>query len=303
MALKKILVIDDDKPQAEALRETFKEIIPDADVFAAWEEKSILDSIENRYYNLAILDIRMDSFPFDGIELSKKIIELNPFAKILFVSRFTSEYMEALSQLFSNGRILGFSEKKEYETWKPELQKVVSEYYKEIDADPKHVNNVLLQLYAEARNESDTFKKGTMFENFVTLLFRSIGFNEIMKRVKDKSLNEVDLIIRNDIHDPFLEKFGKYILIECKNKPEEKTNKNDYIIFQRKLSNSNGLCEIGFLFTTSSMTWNTYIEAVRDSEGKEKIVFIDNQILNQLLSFQDLREGLKKIIDNQVKDN
>ncbi|MBI3233550.1 MAG: restriction endonuclease [Bacteroidetes bacterium] len=73
------------------------------------------------------------------------------------------------------------------------------------------------------------------FEHFVSLVFQSIGFNNVNKRVIDKSLNEVDLIIRNDIEDSFLSKFGKYILVECKNKPKEKVDKNTFIVFNSKL--------------------------------------------------------------------
>jgi CheY-like chemotaxis protein len=303
MALRKILVIDDERAQAEALKETFYEIIPGADVSSAWTKDDILEKIENSFYNLAVLDIRMDELPFDGIRLSKMIIEVNPFTKILFVSKFASEYMEDLNQLFSNGKILGFSEKKDYEKWKPELQNITLKYFEELESEPKQVNNVLLQLYADARNEPVTYKKGVMFENFVTLLFRSIGFYEVMKRVKDKTLNEVDLVVRNDIEDPFLAKFGKYFLIECKNKPEYKINKNDFILFSTKVSHTDGLSELGFLFTSSSITRNTYLEAIRESKETKKIIFVDNRLINQLLAFPDLKDGLKKLIDNQVKDN
>lgn len=303
MATKAILIIDDEEAQAKALELKLSEKIREAIFFVASKSNEIENAIENKFYNLVILDIRMDGYEFDGIALANKIIAINPFAKIIFVSRFIAEYLSALQPLMSNGKILGFSEKKDYNTWIPELLPLIESYYKEIEQNPLEVNNALLQYYAEAKNETNTFNKGIKFENFITILFRSIGFKEILKRVKDKSLNEVDLILRNDIDDNFLAKFGKYILIECKNKPEDKTDKNDFVLFFEKLRNTNGLAELGFLITTSSLTRNTYIEATRTSSEKYKIVFINNQIMSNLLSSADLKEGLKKIIDCQVKDN
>lgn len=303
MALKRILIIDDEAVQAQALSATVSEIFTDAEVTFSSSEVEILDSINNKFYNLAILDLRMDAYDFDGVSLAKRIIDINPFAKILFVSKFSSEYMSQLENLLTNGNVIGFSEKKEYDSWKPDLERLIGQYYDSLEKDPSQVNNALINYYAELKNESDTYRKGEKYEDFVTILFRSIGFKEIRKRVKDISLNEVDLIVRNDIDDPFLYKFGKYFVIECKNKPDSNTTKNDYIVFLSKLENTCGLSELGFLFTTSSITKNTYIEAVRNSRKKEKIIIIDNRIMHTLLSSEDLKEGIKRIIDSQVKDN
>lgn len=303
MALKKILIIDDEKVQAEAVGQTICEIFVEAEVMVASSKEDILNYINNKFYNLVILDLRMDLYDFDGISLAKDIMDVNPFAKILFVSKFSSEYLSLLSPLLVNGSVLGFSEKKDYELWKPELKQIIGDYYKTLDADPSQINSALLNYYADLKNESNTFMKGQKFEDFVAILFRSIGFKEIMKRVKDKSLNEVDLVIRNDIDDSFLYKFGKYILVECKNRPDTNTDKNDYIVFLSKVRNTSGLSELGFLFTTSTITRNTYIEAVRNSKDKEKIVIIDNACMYKLLKSVDLKEGLKRIIDSQVKDN
>ena len=135
------------------------------------------------------------------------------------------------------------------------------------------------------------------------MLFQSIGFRNINKRVKDKSLNEVDLIIRNEIDDSFINKFGKYILVECKNKPKEKVDKNTFIVFKDKLTATNGLAELGVLATTGYIARNTYIEAVRTSREQRKIIFLSNVEIEQLILSSSKLETFKSIIDNQVKDN
>lgn len=303
MVTKQILIIDDERFQAEALCQTVSEIFPEANVFTASTEEEIKVTISEKFYNLVLLDLRMDGYSFDGVGLAKDIIELNPFAKILFVSKFVSEYIPALNSLLAEGAVIGFSEKKDYDSWKPELHKIIGDYYNDIESEPSVVNSALLEYYSLLKNETDAYKKGQQFENFVSLLFRSIGFSKILKREKDVSLNEVDLIIRNEIEDSFLNKLGKYILIECKNKPSTNTDKNDYIIFRSKLENASCMAEIGIIFTTSTVTRNTYIEAARNSSGQKKIIIIDNVLMHQLLQAEDLKEELKCIIDHQVKDN
>ena len=302
MITKQILIIDDEAVQAEALKKKIGEAFPDAEIQALSTEDEIEKAISERFYNLALLDIRMDGFKKDGIAFAKQILELNPFSKIIFVSKFLAEYMDYLNVFLKSGRVLAFSEKKEYGKWLEELKPLIQSYYDESEYKSE-INKALLASYADAKNEEDTYKKGVMFENFVTILFRNMGYKAIMKRVKDQSLNEVDLIVRNDINDSFLSDFGQYILIECKNKPNENISKNDYILFRSKLENTGGLSNIGFLFTTSKMAKTAYIEAVRDSHGKRKIFFVDDQGIYELLNADDMKEKLKEIIDSQVKDN
>ena len=137
----------------------------------------------------------------------------------------------------------------------------------------------------------------------MSLIFQSIGFNQVLKRVKDQSLNEVDLIIRNDIEDNFINKFGKYILVECKNKPVEKVNKNDFIVFQNKLKNTNGLAELGIIATTGYITKNTFVEAVRESGEARKILFLSNPEIEKLIRADNKLSTFKNLINQQVKDN
>ena len=99
MVTRKILVIDDEPSQAKALANKIKSVIQSSDVIYASDKEGIKDFVENKFYNLAVLDIRMDKFEFNGIDLAKQILEINPYAKILFVSKFITEYMTELMPL------------------------------------------------------------------------------------------------------------------------------------------------------------------------------------------------------------
>lgn len=300
---KNVIIIDDVKDQAEGLDKGLSKLMPNYSFENYHSEQNILDAIENRFFSLAIIDIRMDGFAFDGIDLAKKIFEVNPFSHVIIVSAFKDEYFPRLKDLLMTGKVVDIQDKESFETWLPKLKITIETYYENIEKDPSEINNALLQFYSEAKNETDAYRKGEKFEHFMSLMFQSIGFNQVLKRVKDQSLNEVDLIIRNDIEDSFISKFGKYILVECKNMPITKVNKNDFIVFQNKLKNTNGLAELGIIATTGFITRNTYIEAIRESAESRKILFLSNPEIEKLIKADNKLSTFKNLIDNQVKDN
>jgi CheY-like chemotaxis protein len=303
MIQKNVLIIDDEKDQAVGLAKALQKIMPDSTFESYSSQDEILEAIENRFFTLAIVDLRMDKFSINGIDIINKIIEVNPFASVIIVSAFLNEYFGTLKKVILTGRVIDIQEKETLKTWPAKLKITIDDYHNKMDSDPSQVNNALLDYYADAKNEPDTFKKGTRFEHFISLLFQSFGFNEIQKRFKDQSLNETDLIIRNEIDDGFLSKFGKYILIECKNKPLEKVNKNDFIVFKNKLNNTAGLADLGIIATSGYITWNTYIEAVRESSGDKKVLFMSNPEIEKIIRADDKKDAFKRLIDTQVKDN
>lgn len=298
-----VLIIDDIEDQATGLAKLLSKKITNTSFDYAFEESEIISKIENQYFSIAIVDLRMDGFSFNGIDLIKKIIETNPFAQIIIISAFAGEYFTPIKDLLKTGKVIDVVEKKEINLFTHELTELIETYHTSLFNNPSEINNALLEFYSQAKNEMDAFKKGERFEGFVSLLFQSIGYSNISKRVKDKSLNEVDLIIRNEISDPFLTKFGKYILIECKNKPKENVDKNTFIIFNSKLTHTNHLSELGILATTGYIARNTYIEATRTSSDMRKIIFLSNKEFNELILSHDKLETFKDIIDHQVKDN
>jgi CheY-like chemotaxis protein len=300
---KNILIIDDVRDQAEGLAKGLQRELPNYQFESYSSEETILEAIEQRFYSLAIVDIRMDGFSIDGIEVVKKIFEVNPFAKVIIVSAFKDEYILQLKDVLLTGKVVDIQDKEKLTDWLPKLKVTIENYFEAISEDPSEINKALLQYYSNAKNEDDAYKKGETLEHFVSLLFQSIGFEHIMKRVVDKSLNEVDLIIRNDIEDSFLQKFGKYILIECKNKPKTGVDKNDFIVFNTKLKNTNGLSELGILITSGYITRNTYLEALRESGERGKVIFISNPQIERLINSHDKLSEFKRIIDEQVKDN
>lgn len=300
--VQEVLIIEDEKTQAQGLSKALSKELTYNFIYVS-EEEEMLDAIENKFFNLAIVDLRMDRFSINGIELIKKIIEINPFSKIIIVSAYLGDFLSEIQGLFSTGKIIAVIEKESFETWIPKLKTIIENYYNDQIENPNQINSALLQFYSDAKNEVDTYKKGEKLENFISLLFGSFGYKEISKRVIDRSKNEVDLIIRNEIDDIFLNKFGKYILIESKNKPNDGIGKNDFIQFFSKLQNTSNLSELGILITSGYIGRNTYLEAVRNSSSKHKVIFISNPEIEKIITATNKLNAFKSIIDSQVKDN
>lgn len=301
---KTALIIDDEILQAQSLAKGLRDTIPDLTLEVYSEKEQILNAIENRFYSLAIVDIRMDKLGIDGIEITKKIFELNPIAQVIIISAYKEEYFEQLKPILRSGKVIDVISKED----KPsatalKIEPIIREYFLNQDSNLSLYNASILQYYSDAKNETDTFKKGVLFERFISILFGSMGFKEINRRVIDSSRNEIDLSIRNETKDPFLNKFGKYIMVECKNKPDYNVGKNDFIIFNEKLKNSNGLSELGIIATTGGFARTTYLEAMRDSKIANKILFLSNVEFLLLIQSENKIEDFKKIIDVQMKNN
>ena len=298
-----VLIIDDEKTQAENLEKALKQKEIGYFLMTASEEDDILKKVEYCYYDVAIIDLRMSRFSINGFQIIEKIKEINPFSKIIVASAFVEEYPKEITAILSLGNIIGIVEKKTFELFISEINDLLKIRQQELKNNPDISVQSLRSAYSSLKNETDTYKKGIMFEYFLSSLFGHVGFTKIFNRIIDKSRNEVDLAIRNEIPDVFFQKFKQYILIECKNKPDEGIGKNDFITFQAKIKNTNGLCDLGVMATTGHIKKTTYLEALRDSGNERKIIFLSNPEIELLINSQNRLESFKEIIDFQVKDN
>jgi CheY-like chemotaxis protein len=300
-----VLIIEDEQIQAVSMQEYLQEERPYLLVNIATTQQEIETKIENLYYDIAVIDLQFKGFQFDGIHVAKKVLQLNPFAKIVIVSGWTNEYKRDIDLLLElkTDKVWGVIDKKskQIETNMKVLE-IVDKVVKSFDEKPFLHQKNLESLYAEAKNETDKFSKGTKFERFVGFLFSQMGFTHISKRVKDQSLGEVDLIVRNELNDLFFQKFKPYLLIECKN-TAEKVDINDFKLFYGKLEHTNGMANLGFLITSNTIKDTAYKEAMRTSGKGNKVIFVTHLEIARLIQSSNLLDTMKSIIDEQVKDN
>ena len=300
-----IIILEDEQVQARSIAKSIQRQEPNFDVEYAWEDEDMHHKVENIYYHIAIVDMQMDKFKeTDGPVLIRKILKVNPLAKIIIVSGYLGAYDKQTTEFLKTGRILAMLDKgMEDREYNAEILRIIKDEMTEQAQTSDFRINTLIATFYDAKNEPDNYQKGIKFENFVATLFGQIGFKNIQKRVIDKSQNEVDLIIRNEIEDLFFQKFKPYILVECKNE-KEKVDKNAFIQFYTKLENTNSLSNLGFLLTSSAgMKETVYKEAMRTSKGASKVIFITQIEIMRLIQSTNMLATLKNIIDEQVKDN
>lgn len=298
----RILLIDDEAIQVENIRKVILRERPSLFVDSATTEEAINEKVSNTYFNIALVDLRMDAFSINGFSIIRDIIEINPFCKIIISSAYIAEYSSELNDIIKTGKVAAILDKEKFDKYKTNLLREIDDIINDFELNLQINRQSLQYLYAEVKDIPDAQIKGKRFEYFVSTLFSQMGFNHINTRMRDKSLNEVDLMIRNDVRDLFFQKFKPYFLVECKNTIDF-VDKNQFVIFLQKLENTNGLANLGFIITASGFKRNTYIEAVRSSSGNKKIVFISNSEIGHLIQSDDMLDGLKQIIDSQVKDN
>lgn len=305
MMSKHILIIDDEREQAESLAKLLeKEMGAGFSFEPLWEEAEIENAVNDRAFSVAVLDIRMDGMPFDGMKLFDKIIEQNSMARVVFVSAYLAEFNTQLNEAMATGNVLAVQPKaeKSFDVFAREIAHSLRRFFTRQSDGQSENSKVLMAAYERAKNTVNSQEKGALFEEFLVSLFSQIGFGFIQKRVKDVT-SEVDLVLRNDLNDAFISKFGKYVFVEAKNRPSEPVNKNDLVAFRDKLNSSNHLAQLGILAVAHNVASTVRLQMLRDSREDGKILLLTNNELMRLIQADDKLYEFKKLIDEQIKDS
>ena len=102
-------------------------------------------------------------------------------------------------------------------------------------------------------------------------------------------------------YSSFFSKFKRYIFAECKNKPNKGFDKNDFIVFHKKVESSAGDSDLGVVFSTGSIKRTVYLEALKEAKGSVKILYMSSPEIMQLIHSSNMLEEFKLIIDKQVQ--
>lgn len=99
----RILCVDDEPLALQMLEMSVKKARPDADVTAFEDQDDLLEDAEKNGCDIAFLDIHMRGM--NGVELAKRLKEINPKMNIIFVTGF-SEYAGEAMSLHASGYIM-----------------------------------------------------------------------------------------------------------------------------------------------------------------------------------------------------
>lgn len=99
----KILCVDDEPLALEMLTEAIQEAKPDAELKAFRKQSELLAQAEQNGCDIAFLDIHMRGM--NGVELAKKLKEVNPKMNIIFVTGY-DEYTGDAMRLRASGYVM-----------------------------------------------------------------------------------------------------------------------------------------------------------------------------------------------------
>ena len=99
----KILCVDDEPLALEMLVEAIEEAKPDADLKAFSKQSELLDEAQQNGCDIAFLDIHMRGM--NGVELAKRLKEINPKMNIIFVTGY-DEYTGDAMRLRASGYVM-----------------------------------------------------------------------------------------------------------------------------------------------------------------------------------------------------
>ncbi len=99
----RIIVVDDEKPILQMLKETLEEVVPDCEPVTFIAGRSALEYAQNNDVDIAFLDINMPVI--NGIDLAKELKKIHPLVNVIFCTAYL-EYMHDAIDLHASGYLL-----------------------------------------------------------------------------------------------------------------------------------------------------------------------------------------------------
>jgi len=150
----------------------------------------------------------------------------------------------------------------------------------------------------EALTITDSNEKGKALEELLVLIFSTLDGFIPSHRIRTET-EEIDISVRNESKDSFWSKFTPFILIECKNWSTN-CGKNEFVIFQNKLTNRFGLSRLGFLVSLNGFRNTVTKEMLRGSKTEFLIVPVDGNRLKELIKSKERSDLLKSFVSESA---
>jgi CheY-like chemotaxis protein len=166
-------------------------------------------------------------------------------------------------------------------------------------AAPAEIERALHASWTTARTSRNRHEKGAALEQTLRYLFHTLaGLSHVRTNWSNES-EEIDLVVRNESVDPFLQKEGSLWLIECKNwsKP---VDPQVVTSFRSKLVDRFGRSRLGIFVAASGFTANVDPVLLRMANNKELIVTIDNDQLQAWIDSANRIEWIKSRIEEAM---
>jgi CheY-like chemotaxis protein len=163
-------------------------------------------------------------------------------------------------------------------------------------SSPAEVESALRGAWSEARTATDRHRKGAMLEQTLRFLFHTMPGLERVTTNRRSDVEEIDLVVRNESADLFLQKEGSLWLVECKNwsKP---VDPQTVTAFRSKMHDRYGRVRLGIFIAASGFTKNVDTVLSRQVDHPEMIVALDGNQLGEWIDAGDRIGWLKSRIE------
>jgi DNA-binding response OmpR family regulator len=290
----RILIVDDDPDFVASYREFLTAEGYSVDV--ASNEAQARMRFEEPGWGLIIIDqkLRGPGGPDEGLDLAVVAMRKAPEAKVIIATAYAEP--ASIARAFDLGvydylqkdqcfeAFLRAKVRNAMEVWRERALAALSTEKREQE---------LAHAWTAAQMEHDPHCKGERLEMVMLLVFRSIpGFEHAQVR-KQNDLEEIDVVVQNSSADPFWQREGSYVLVECKNwsscvgVPELK-------LFRQKIEDRFGRSALGFMIAMGGYAETTKIEEWTRRAGNSLVVLLTREDLDALVVSRDRSTKLKE---------
>lgn len=294
-----ILVIDDEPDFVAGLTAALED--KGFDTFGASRPREIRTAVRRKSYEIALLDILIPDYRgkhhVGGLGVLVEILTYRPDAKVILLSGLASG--EEIVECLKRGAVDFVSKP----IGQHEFDDLVDRVFVRL-AGPNLTHdrealreNLIEELWTNIRSGTAQ-DRGQRLEFLLFHIFKSIpGFYDLKIDVI-RGPDQIDIEVVNDRTDPFWQRRGDNIIVECKNlRVSDSAGRPEVDIFLAKMSRMPGICSLGFFASMSGFS-NHFLDVCQKTRTGQEVICLDESKLQQLVEcdHQNRADLLKRFI-------
>jgi hypothetical protein len=144
-----------------------------------------------------------------------------------------------------------------------------------------------IRLLERARKARGANPRGRLFEDFLAFLFSQIVDFEVFEQNYNTETEEIDIVLKNrQTNGRAWPSNAPLVLVSGKNKTQS-VGATAVTSLESKVDKRRGMCRLGFLCASGSISRDAYTHELRYSTGQNVLTLIDGKSLDKLLSNPD----------------
>lgn len=289
----RILIVDDDADFVELYRDVLGRAGYAVEV-AQREDEARQRFVEGEW-GVIVLDqkLRGPGGPDVGIDLLTAARRLAPAAKVIIATAFAEP--ASIAQAFALGAYDYLQKDRLFEHFlKAKVRNALEAWQERAMAalSVERREQEIQDLWRDARAEPNAQRKGELLEQLLLRIVRAVPGFEHAQVNRENELEEIDVLVQNRSSDPFWQREGGYVLVECKHwsKP---VGAPELKAFRDKIEDRYGRASLGFFVALGGYASTTRLEELTRRGGRSLVVLLSAADLQRLVQGRD-RDALLK---------